>query len=494
MFSASLVSALAGQSKFYLNSSPSSYTGYNNNYGGLGPLRINSADGYYWFKASTIGNVLSIDIGHDIYYGWSLDFSAPSRSPLVIGKTYENAERFTGVDTPGFAFYSPGRGSNQSLSSFIVHELEIDPATGIIKSAAVDFTHYDEKIVTRWNIGELRYNSDFPTILAGVKVSSPKGGESWTIGTVHTVSNDAQDLGASLPGVAYILAKAGVPLGSLVPIVNTPSVPFEWQTGQYKTANSEILMASPGSDYSIQMYWSETSTFSDESGFFSLVSPQQNGGGGGGGGSGVVLATFGRDLSLGSTGEDVRILQKILNQSPDTKIAETGLTSPGQENSYFGPATEAALKKWQAKYGFEVTGVTGPQTRSALNALLAAIAAGGGSGGVEQPVPSVVIPPVEPPVVTFPPMVIRVDVTEEYLTDEADIRVGGRLCGFFLKKPLPFEVTIDLVIGGRSHWQFDSEDVRFVLHRVDRTFFLVEMPERLVEELAGRKPEVRLIQ
>src|SRR4051812_46141555 len=60
--------------------------------------------------------------------------------------------------------------------------------------------------------------------------------------------------------------------------------------------------------------------------------------------------TFNVDLRLGSRSGDVLNLQKILNMSPDTMIASSGPGSPGNETSYFGRATWAAVKKYQLKY------------------------------------------------------------------------------------------------------------------------------------------------
>jgi hypothetical protein len=57
--------------------------------------------------------------------------------------------------------------------------------------------------------------------------------------------------------------------------------------------------------------------------------------------------TFARDLTLGSTGEDVRELQKYLN-THGFPLAFAGAGSLGNETNYFGPLTQAALAKFQA--------------------------------------------------------------------------------------------------------------------------------------------------
>lgn len=70
----------------------------------------------------------------------------------------------------------------------------------------------------------------------------------------------------------------------------------------------------------------------------------------------VVPSTFFRTLVIGSKGEDVRALQKMLNNS-GFKIAITGAGSPGNETTVFGPATRAALIKYQTAKGLAVTGI-----------------------------------------------------------------------------------------------------------------------------------------
>lgn len=82
---------------------------------------------------------------------------------------------------------------------------------------------------------------------------------------------------------------------------------------------------------------------------------------GGGEVLGAATYSFGADLTIGSTGNDVIELQKILIALGYLKIdAPTG---------YFGPLTQAAVKLFQAAHGVPATGFVGPLTRAALNAL-----------------------------------------------------------------------------------------------------------------------------
>ncbi len=95
-----------------------------------------------------------------------------------------------------------------------------------------------------------------------------------------------------------------------------------------------------------------------------------------GGGAPPVSAPaceFTRNLTVGSRGEDVKCLQKYLN-SAGFKVAESGPGSPGNETTYFGPATKAAVAKWQQANGISpAAGYFGPLSRNKYKELAAAI-------------------------------------------------------------------------------------------------------------------------
>lgn len=77
---------------------------------------------------------------------------------------------------------------------------------------------------------------------------------------------------------------------------------------------------------------------------------------------------FTRSLTVGSTGAEVMSVQQFLNAN-GAQVSATGAGSPGNESSYFGAKTKAAVAKFQAANGISPTaGYWGPLTRAAANA------------------------------------------------------------------------------------------------------------------------------
>ena len=64
--------------------------------------------------------------------------------------------------------------------------------------------------------------------------------------------------------------------------------------------------------------------------------------------------TWARNLTVGSTGDDVRQLQRFLNGNPQTMVATSGVGSPGNESRYYGPATSGAVRKYQNLHAAEI--------------------------------------------------------------------------------------------------------------------------------------------
>lgn len=76
-------------------------------------------------------------------------------------------------------------------------------------------------------------------------------------------------------------------------------------------------------------------------------------------GAGVCPYTWTRNLQQGATGADVMKLQQFLNSDSATMVAASGAGSKGAETSTFGPATKAAVIKFQNKYTAEILAPVG---------------------------------------------------------------------------------------------------------------------------------------
>ncbi len=75
-------------------------------------------------------------------------------------------------------------------------------------------------------------------------------------------------------------------------------------------------------------------------------------------------ARFKRDLSSGSSGDDIKELQIYLN-AHGFPVATSGAGSSGHETKWFGGATKAALKAFQKSVGISpAAGYFGPKTRA----------------------------------------------------------------------------------------------------------------------------------
>ena len=103
-------------------------------------------------------------------------------------------------------------------------------------------------------------------------------------------------------------------------------------------------------------------------------------------GSGTsVSCSFTRDLTVGSTGTDVKCLQQYLN-AKGFVVASSGPGSAGNESSYFGPLTRAALAKWQAANGVAPpAGYFGPITRAKIASLGSSTPGTPGTPGTPAP-------------------------------------------------------------------------------------------------------------
>jgi hypothetical protein len=93
--------------------------------------------------------------------GWDIVFAGPSLTLPTPGY-YADARRWPFNDThPGLAFTGNSRGDNNLTGEFSVFQLSFD-TQGYVQSFAADFLQNDENNPSRWNAGQLRYNSTVP--------------------------------------------------------------------------------------------------------------------------------------------------------------------------------------------------------------------------------------------------------------------------------------------------------------------------------------------
>jgi len=84
---------------------------------------------------------------------------------------------------------------------------------------------------------------------------------------------------------------------------------------------------------------------------------------------GGSCVTFSQNHQMGDTGGQVMDIQKFLN-SHGAQVAATGAGSPGNESSYFGSKTRAAVASWQAANGIApAAGYWGPISRAKANSM-----------------------------------------------------------------------------------------------------------------------------
>jgi len=79
--------------------------------------------------------------------------------------------------------------------------------------------------------------------------------------------------------------------------------------------------------------------------------------------------TFSRNLTVGSTGADVKCFQALMNAN-GYQLAASGAGSPGNETSYFGPRTLASVQRLQVAKGWAPATQVGPLTRALFNSWL----------------------------------------------------------------------------------------------------------------------------
>jgi hypothetical protein len=88
---------------------------------------------------------------------WYFDFSAPAGSVLQPG-VYEIPDSTYSPATPYLGFYGDGRGCT-GVGRFVIRQLELNPATGVVYAFAVDFEHHCYSLDSPAAIGSLQYQS-----------------------------------------------------------------------------------------------------------------------------------------------------------------------------------------------------------------------------------------------------------------------------------------------------------------------------------------------
>jgi peptidoglycan hydrolase-like protein with peptidoglycan-binding domain len=93
----------------------------------------------------------------------------------------------------------------------------------------------------------------------------------------------------------------------------------------------------------------------------------------------TVSALFTSGLERGMSNADIKRLQQLLNSGSDTRIASSGVGSPGNETEFFGSLTEKAVAVFQMKHGLISSssdpgyGYVGPKTRAKLNEVFGSV-------------------------------------------------------------------------------------------------------------------------
>lgn len=146
-----------------------------------------------------------------------------------------------------------------------------------------------------------------------------------------------------------------------------------------------------------------------------------------GGSMSASCHTFTRDQKQGDNGGEVMWIQQFLN-GHGAQISASGAGSPGNESSYFGAKTKAAVMKYQTTKGITpVSGYWGPKSRAAANADCAGSTTGGTgtTGGTVTPTgPGITVTAATQPANSLAPQgASRVPFTSFTLTNNSSAAV-----------------------------------------------------------------------
>ncbi len=121
-------------------------------------------------------------------------------------------------------------------------------------------TNYRLRLVT--SSGTLSDFSDAPFTLAGLRLTSPNGGESWAIGSARTVTWKAAGITGN---VRLVLYRGGTKLGTIASGIAASAGSYSWTAGSYSGGT-----AVPGGDYRIKIAASDNSAGDVSDATFSL--------------------------------------------------------------------------------------------------------------------------------------------------------------------------------------------------------------------------------
>jgi peptidoglycan hydrolase-like protein with peptidoglycan-binding domain len=177
-------------------------------------------------------------------------------------------------------------------------------------------------------------------------------------------------------------------------------------------------------------------------------------------GGGTAPYAFTRDLTIGSTGPDVKALQQYLNSHGFPVVSTPGYAgSLGYETEHFGPATAQALALFQASVGITpASGYFGPKTMAYLNGGTVPTATTPATPSpapmeptapvVTTPVPTPTTPSVSSSALSLGSAGARVTTLQTILVQDGYLSAGGFTQGTFdpatLRAVETFQCTQDI--------------------------------------------------
>lgn len=224
---------------------------------------------------------------------------------------------------------------------------------------AGSFTSNQSVILTSTGATSIRYTTDgtTPTCASTQYSSAISVTSSKTIKAISCYANNASSTVASFAYTISIPSSGGSSGGGSFTVIASPT-PTPTPTPS-PTPTPTVSPSTSSPQVQVNSLLTQLQTLKDQ------LTQMTGGTGSGSSSSSAGSYSFTRNLDLGATGEDVKSLQKFLN-SQGFAVAISGFGSPGNETSFFGNATRAALAKYQTSVGVSATGYLGPLTRAKI--------------------------------------------------------------------------------------------------------------------------------